>query len=144
MIMFCTSKEQQTCDVEKRGCEGCYYNKDLGMDYCTLCANKKECFDNHWCVTMDRQRKINNKYICDNFELSGRKYEQEKEKVTEYEKQLDLDYVKNNYIERKVYEEQQKVIDMMAEEIVLSEAECGLGRDSEDVKQYYFEWARGE
>lgn len=26
--MFCTSKEQQTCDVEKQGCEGCYYNND--------------------------------------------------------------------------------------------------------------------
>ena len=23
---FCTSKEQETCDVEKRGCEGCFYN----------------------------------------------------------------------------------------------------------------------
>lgn len=23
----CTEKEQETCDVEKRGCEGCYYNK---------------------------------------------------------------------------------------------------------------------
>lgn len=26
--MLCTSKEQETCDVEKRGCEGCYYNKE--------------------------------------------------------------------------------------------------------------------
>lgn len=24
--MFCTSKEQETCEVEKYGCEGCYYN----------------------------------------------------------------------------------------------------------------------
>lgn len=23
--MFCTPKEQETCDVEKRTCEGCYY-----------------------------------------------------------------------------------------------------------------------
>lgn len=23
--MFCTSKERETCDVEKRGCEGCFY-----------------------------------------------------------------------------------------------------------------------
>lgn len=22
----CTSKEQETCEVEKRGCKGCYYN----------------------------------------------------------------------------------------------------------------------
>lgn len=27
--MFCTSKEQETCDVEKQGCEGCYYNKEV-------------------------------------------------------------------------------------------------------------------
>lgn len=25
--MNCTNKEQETCDVEKRGCEGCYYNE---------------------------------------------------------------------------------------------------------------------
>ena len=24
--MFCTSKEQESCEVEKRGCKGCYYN----------------------------------------------------------------------------------------------------------------------
>lgn len=27
--MTCTSKEQETCNVEKRGCKGCYYNKKL-------------------------------------------------------------------------------------------------------------------
>lgn len=25
--MTCTSKEQDTCNVEKLGCEGCYFNK---------------------------------------------------------------------------------------------------------------------
>ena len=25
--MKCTSNEQDTCPVEKMGCEGCYYNK---------------------------------------------------------------------------------------------------------------------
>ena len=25
----CTNKEQETCDVEKRGCEGCYYNRKI-------------------------------------------------------------------------------------------------------------------
>ena len=24
--MFCTDKKRQTCNVEKLGCEGCYYN----------------------------------------------------------------------------------------------------------------------
>ena len=27
--MFCTSKEQETCDVEKRTCEGCFYNEEI-------------------------------------------------------------------------------------------------------------------
>lgn len=26
--MFCTSKERETCEVEKRGCEGCYYENE--------------------------------------------------------------------------------------------------------------------
>ena len=26
--MFCTSREQDTCDFEKRGCEGCFYFLD--------------------------------------------------------------------------------------------------------------------
>lgn len=26
--MNCTDKEQETCQVEKRGCEGCFYNKN--------------------------------------------------------------------------------------------------------------------
>lgn len=25
--MICSIKEQETCQVEKRGCEGCYYNQ---------------------------------------------------------------------------------------------------------------------
>lgn len=25
--MKCTSKEQETCNKEKLGCEGCYYNE---------------------------------------------------------------------------------------------------------------------
>lgn len=26
--IWCTPKEQETCDVEKRGCEGCYYENE--------------------------------------------------------------------------------------------------------------------
>lgn len=26
--MFCTENERKTCNVEKMGCEGCYYNDD--------------------------------------------------------------------------------------------------------------------
>ncbi len=36
--------------------------------YCKSCKHKKECFENNWCVTMDRGRKIDNVYICDNYE----------------------------------------------------------------------------
>jgi hypothetical protein len=27
--MNCTNKQQETCDVEKLGCDGCYYNKEV-------------------------------------------------------------------------------------------------------------------
>lgn len=27
--MKCTDKEQATCNVEKMGCDGCYYKEDL-------------------------------------------------------------------------------------------------------------------
>ena len=30
--MKCTDKERQTCNVEKMGCEGCYYNEDKNRD----------------------------------------------------------------------------------------------------------------
>jgi hypothetical protein len=26
--MTCTEKERETCEYEKLGCEGCYYNKE--------------------------------------------------------------------------------------------------------------------
>lgn len=38
------------------------------MQYCEKCKNKKICKENSWVVTMDRRRKINGIYICDNFE----------------------------------------------------------------------------
>lgn len=30
--MKCTDKERETCNVEKMGCEGCYYNEDKNRD----------------------------------------------------------------------------------------------------------------
>lgn len=30
--MFCTGKEQLTCNSEKLGCEGCYFNDDKNID----------------------------------------------------------------------------------------------------------------
>ena len=29
--MFCTEKERKTCNVEKMGCEGCYYSNDTNI-----------------------------------------------------------------------------------------------------------------
>ena len=37
------------------------------MEYCKECANQKICNENHWCITMDRGRKYNNEWLCDNF-----------------------------------------------------------------------------
>ena len=39
--MFCTSKERETCGVEKMGCNGCYYNKLLAKGDITYCI--KDC-----------------------------------------------------------------------------------------------------
>lgn len=135
---------------------------------CELCANKKECFDNHWCVTMDRGRKINNEYVCDNFELSGRKYEELKEKNKKLEEEKDLfvkSYIKTRDDEantvinsHRQLELLNKVIDMMAEDNSLlctdyefgcfyeENAECMKGpvRNCKDcIKEYYFKKARG-
>lgn len=30
--MKCTDKERETCNVEKMGCEGCYYNENKNRD----------------------------------------------------------------------------------------------------------------
>lgn len=39
------------------------------MQYCNICSNKKLCEENHWCVTMDKQRVLaeTKEYLCDNF-----------------------------------------------------------------------------
>lgn len=31
--MKCTDKEWDTCQVEKMGCNGCYYNKKIMKEY---------------------------------------------------------------------------------------------------------------
>lgn len=79
------------------------------MDYCKLCANKELCNANHWCITMDAQRKINKKYVCDNFELLGRTYNN-----TKYELQGCENTIQSL---QKIKEFQQKMIDMMAEDL---------------------------
>lgn len=138
---------------------------------CELCANKKECFDSHWCVTMDRGRKINNEYICDNFELSGRKYEELKEKNKKLEEEKAA-YVKgymiasDEYVETTIKKIKQKdfyekVIDRMAEDVANSdidedicrqyeskEKRCAEGNNQKEcvkcIKRYYFKKVRGE
>jgi hypothetical protein len=39
--MECTTKEQETCRVEKLGCKGCYYEKPIAKGDRTYCI--KEC-----------------------------------------------------------------------------------------------------
>lgn len=65
--MNCTNKEQETCDVEKRTCEGCYYNDEIKVgewirtlrgDICkVLSIRKKSRFTSntgHACVSPER------------------------------------------------------------------------------------------
>lgn len=37
------------------------------FEYCNNCINKKDCFENNWCITMDRGKRLNGKPICDNY-----------------------------------------------------------------------------
>ena len=32
MQMICTNKEQETCNEEKMGCEGCFYNQPNNIE----------------------------------------------------------------------------------------------------------------
>lgn len=40
--MICTDKEQETCEVEKRGCKGCYYEKNKEKNEVRPSTTKKE------------------------------------------------------------------------------------------------------
>lgn len=42
----------------------------MNFKYCEKCVNKEDCHMNQWCVTMDRGRQIDGKYICDNFKTA--------------------------------------------------------------------------
>ena len=43
--MKCTNKEQETCEVEKRGCEGCFYyqeeEEEVNEQKVSKCTNNK-------------------------------------------------------------------------------------------------------
>ena len=108
------------------------------MDYCKLCTNKEQCSGNHWCITMDAQRKINNEYICDNFELVGRTYNN-----TKYELHSCQNAIKSL---QKIRAEQQEIIEMMAEDLapLKTDNKGGVAWTSIGVKEYYFEKIRGE
>lgn len=38
------------------------------FEYCKSCKNHDNCFNSHWCITMDKMWKIEGIPICDNFE----------------------------------------------------------------------------
>lgn len=39
------------------------------MEQCKICKNKKDCEENHWCITMDNGYRFPmwNEWMCDNF-----------------------------------------------------------------------------
>ena len=115
------------------------------MDYCKFCANKELCNTNYWCITMDAQRKINNEYVCDNFELLGRTYNN-----TKYELHSCENTIKSL---QKIKEFQQKIIEMMAEDlsqytIFQYAKDTGLmignylNTTTTNIKEYYLNKAR--
>ena len=57
-------------------------------------------FNKGWCCDLDAIYNTAMKLL--------RLYQQEKEKVQEYEKQLDLDYVDKNYVKRELYEQEKE------------------------------------
>ena len=57
--MNCTDKERESCQVEKRGCEGCYYNKDEIVEGEYVRINN----DNRNCVGVGKVTKILNEVI---------------------------------------------------------------------------------
>lgn len=86
--MFCTSNEQETCEVEKRGCEGCFYNKEVPTP------------DNPISIELERRspqseaKYWNEKYIDTLLKLF-------KEKETSHHIQSQLDYANAKLIEEK-------------------------------------------
>lgn len=91
--MFCTPKEQETCDVEKRGCEGCYYSYEENI------INRVK-------------RRINElklDYAIDNLDLVAIEgllnlYNQEKEKINDLQGRIidAVNYINDNCIDTNV------------------------------------------
>ena len=38
--------------------------RDMYFSYCNACENKEICWNNHWCITMDKDGKR-----CDNYKV---------------------------------------------------------------------------
>lgn len=120
-------KEIDDKDIHKESIQGFITSYDRFVD-------RKEALE----IAIKNNKNL--KKICPSDELYSEDLflnEQELQgKMAKIKTQLEQEKKKNKILE--------SVIDMMAEEIILSEAECGTGRDLEDVKRYYFEWARDE
>lgn len=129
--MFCTPKEQETCDVEKRGCEGCYYmnegNKLKNIEEILELCREELPYNEDISATLDCED-------LKSLECLYKIYQQEKEKNKKLE----------------------EVIDMMAEDLVkvptndyMSETQQEIARyinkhlkeKKETIKQYYFKKA---
>ena len=126
--MNCTEKEQETCQVEKRGCEGCYYNKDEIEEISKRFSNGTETIEDilDYCRNYEiilengiKMRLVDKKYLdklAKEYKKLQAERKEDKNKIKELEskleeanKQLDLDYVDKNYIPVK------KVIDKIEE-----------------------------
>ena len=157
--MFCTDKERQTCDVEKRGCEGCYYKgvseEDILEECNELAKNEHhelgDCWDEEYSakaikglIKLYNQEKEKNKKLEEEKEGWIKGYSQASEDV--------VDATIHSIEQKDFYE---AAIDLMAEDLFESQErstnicwnknyECGNVCDKNCVKEYYFKKARGE
>lgn len=120
--MKCTNKEQETCEVEKRGCKGCYYNDgndtNVGSieDIKILERFLKEMDDifqktkinntkerkalQNLLKNYERQKQINEEHQKINGELREKVKELEKENKLILNSKIGIDLSYNNYVQK--------------------------------------------
>ncbi len=107
--MNCTDKERENCQVEKRGCEGCFYNSDKNVALIEELIQEYKTY-NDLDGIQDLSIYVNVlQNILAEREEDKKKIKELEAKLEEANKQLDLDYVDENYIPV------QKVIDKIDE-----------------------------
>lgn len=118
--MNCTDKERENCQVEKRGCEGCFYNSDKNVALIEELIQEYKTY-NDLDGIQDLSIYVNVlQNILAEREEDKNKIKELESKLEEANKQLDLDYVDKNYIPK------QKIKDKIDEII-----------EDKDGKYYY-------